>query len=338
MMFMHKQAVIDIVKNIFIYRGYSIGSSEICDLLAEKGSEHIFIKFEKAPNSNNIRYFSNTVKRYGKGIVISDSFDEKIRMFALDDGLTLWDRGELETQIGRAVLGGALEKYDEKHEAKERPVFSAKDPFEVKVNAAKDAVAKEFPPKEYEKTIKVMLRSVPINIGKQDALSIAEAKIGMPRSQALKFIPVWYYGYSFSVQKKYKSRMVELSGEGEGFIQAISGEIFLNKYRDIQDITLMPTQNYEIQQPLVQKKDAFTKIINYIIRMHTKEVRLNEMIGDTIVFENRMFAPDPDDIDLKMDILYIPIWELKGKREIIEINGYDGHIMAVKLYNDAEIV
>jgi hypothetical protein len=323
-MFMHKQAVIDIVKNIFIYRGYIIGSSEICDLLAEKGSDHLFIKFERDPNSNNIRYFSNTVKRYGKGIVISESFDEKIQMFALDNGLTLWDRGELETQIGRAVLGGALDNYEKKHEEKEP--------------AAKDAVVKESSPKEYEKTIKVMLRSVPINIAKLDALSIAEAKIGMPKSQALKFIPVWYYGYSFNVQKKFKSRIVDLSGAGEGFIHAITGEIYYNKYRDIQENTLMPTQNYEIQQPLVPKKDAFTKIINYIIREHTKEVRLNEMIGDTIVFENRMFAPDPAEIDLKMDMLYIPVWELKGKREIIDINGYDGHIMAIKLYNDAEIV
>ena len=325
-MFMHKQAVIDIVKNIFIYRGYSIGSSQICDMLAEKGSEHIFIKFEKDPNSNNIRYFSNAIKRYGKGIVISDSFDENIQRFALDDGLTLWDRGELETQIGRAVMGGALEKYDEKHDVKERTIFSSKEQVEVKE------------PKEYEKTIKVMLRSVPINIGKKDALSIAEAKIGMPRSQALKFIPVWYYGYSFNIQKKYKSRVVDLSGAGEGFINAITGEIFFNKFRDIQENTLMPTQNYEIQQPLVQKKDALNKTMSYIIREHTKEVRLNEMIGDTIIFENRMFAPDPAEIDLKMDILYIPVWELKGKREIIDINGYDGHIMAIKLYNDAEIV
>ena len=54
---MHKQAVIDIVKNIFIYRGYSIGSSEICDLLAEKDSEHIFIKFEKASGLHTERLF-----------------------------------------------------------------------------------------------------------------------------------------------------------------------------------------------------------------------------------------------------------------------------------------
>ncbi|KPQ45082.1 MAG: hypothetical protein MPEBLZ_00344 [Candidatus Methanoperedens nitroreducens] len=54
---MNKQVVIDIVKNIFANRGYSISSSDICDLLAEKDTEHFLIKFEKDPNYNNIRYF-----------------------------------------------------------------------------------------------------------------------------------------------------------------------------------------------------------------------------------------------------------------------------------------
>ncbi len=323
---MNKQVIIDIVKNIFTYRGYNISSSEICDLLAEKDDEHFLIKFEKDPNYNNIRYFSNMVKRYGKGIVISDSFDEKIRVFALDDGLALWDRTELEMQIGRAVLAGALEKYEEKPSHKEDG-FSSKSPE-----------SNEHEIKEYKKTIKVMLRSVPVNIGKQDALSIAEAKIGIPRSQSLKFIPVWYYSYSFNVQKKYKSKIVDLSGEGEGYIHAITGENFFNKYRDIKENILMPTQNYEIKEPLVQKKDAAGKALNSIIREHTKEVRLNEMIGDTIVFENKIVAPDPSEINIQIDLLYVPFWEIKGKREVIEINGYDGHIMAIKLYNDAELV
>ena len=324
---MNKQVIIDIVNNIFIYHGYNISSSEICDLLAEKDEEHFLIKFEKDPNFNNIRYFSNMVKRYGKGIMISDSFDEKIRVFALDDGLILWDRGELEMQIGRAVLGGALEKYEERSSHNEDSIFSSKQepPNEPEI-------------KEYKKTIKVMLRSVPVNIGKQDALSIAEAKIGTPKNQALKFIPVWYYSYSFNVQKKYKSKIVDLSGEGEGYIHAITGENFFNKYRDIKENILMPTQNYEIKEPLVQKNDAAGKALNSIIREHTKEVRLNEMIGDTIVFETKIFAPDPAEINIRIDLLYVPFWEIRGKREVIEINGYDGHIMAIKLYNDAELV
>ena len=336
---MNKQAVIEIVKNIFIYRGYSIGSSEICDMLAEKDSEHILIKFERDPNINNIRYFSNMVKRYGKGIVISESFDEKIRMFALDGGITLWDRGELEMQIGRAVLGGTLAGYKEEPAVEEKSVFSTfQEPAKVIEPGTSEPVFKEPVIKEYEKTIKVMLRSVPINIGKKDALSIAEAKVGTPKNQTLKFIPVWYYSYSFNIQKKYKSKIVDLSGTGEGYVHALTGENFFYKYRDIQENILIPTQNYEINKPVVQKKDASGKAINSIIREHTKEIRLNEMIGDTIVFEKRLFAPDPAEIDLKLELLHVPVWEIKGKREVIDINGYDGHIMAVKLYNDAEMV
>jgi hypothetical protein len=325
-MSMNKQAVIGIVKNIFTYYGYSTSSSEISDLLAEKDSDHLLIKFENNPNFNNIRYFSNIAKSYrGKGIMISESFDEKTRLLALDEGLMLWDRSELESQIGRAVLAGALGGYEEKKPSTEKiETAAAHIPEPVKT--------------EYERTIKVMLRSIPINIGKSDALSIAEAKVGTAKSQTLKFIPVWYYNYSFNIRKKYKSKLVDLTGEGDGYINGLTGENFFIKYKDILDNTFMPTQNYEIKQALIQKKDAVTKALNSIIREHTKEIRLNEMIGDTIVFENKIFAPGAEEINLKMDILHIPVWEIKGKREVIDINAHDGHIMSMKLFNDAEMV
>jgi len=104
-MSLNKQAVMEIVKNIFTYYGYSISSSDVSDMVAEKDSEHLMIKFENYPNINSIRHFSSTAQNYkSKGILISESFDEKTRILALDDGLTLWDRSELESQIGRAVL------------------------------------------------------------------------------------------------------------------------------------------------------------------------------------------------------------------------------------------
>ncbi len=321
---MNKKAVVDVVRNIFTHYGYTTSSSEISDLLAEKDTKRLFIKFENDPNLNSMRYFSSIVQRYrSKGILISESFDDKTRAAALEDGLTLWDRGELESQIGRAVLGGM-----ELGEPKERSDIPT-------VEIPSEAQASKL---EYEKTIRILLRSVPISIGKSDASSIAEARVGTAKSQALKFIPVWHYSYSFNIQKKFKSKTVALSGEGEGYIHAITGENYFTKFREIQDHTFIPTQNYEIEQPLVQKKDAASKALNSIIREHLKEVRLNEMIGDTIVFENKIISPDPENINLKMDLLHIPVWEIKGRREVIEINGYDGHIMAVNLYNDAEII
>ncbi len=323
---MNKQGVVDIVRNIFTHYGYITNSSDICDLIAEKDTERLLIKFENDPNLNSIRYFSSIVRRYrSKGILISEFFGDKTRTAALDEGLALWDRGELESQIGRSVLGGM--ELGEKIPLKEK-----------KIEIPVVEIPAEVPKQEYEKTIRILLRSIPVNIGKSDALSIAEAKVGSAKSQTLKFIPVWHYSYSFNIQKKFKSKAVELSGDGEGYIHAITGENSFIKFKEIQDNTFIPTQNYEIRQPLVQKKDAVNKALNSISREHLKEVRLNEMIGDTIVFQNKIISPEPENINLTMDLLHIPVWEIKGRREIIEINGYDGHIMAVNLYNDAEII
>lgn len=333
---MNKQAVIDIVRRILNYYGYSIYSSDICDLLAEKDSERLFIKYEPATNFNSIKHFSNDVQKYGgRGVLISDSFDEKTRPFALDHGLTLRDRNELESWIGRAVLSGALEAPKEKTSAARPRKESAPPPTQVPVQVPEATGSPKF---EYEKTIRLKLRSVPINIGKSDAISIAEARVGSAKSQTLKFIPVWYYSYSFSTQKKFKSKAVDLSGSGEGYVNAIKGENSFNKYKEIQDNILIPTQNYEIKQPVIVKNDALKKASDAIIREHSKEIRINEMIGDTIVFENKMFAPDPEDINIEMELIYIPLWEIKGKREAIEINGYDGHTMAKKVYDDADFV
>jgi hypothetical protein len=339
-MSMNKHAVIGIIKKIFTYYGYSLNASDISELLAEKDSEHLFIKFDTVVNFNSLRHFSNSVQRYGgKGIIVLESVDEKTRSFALEEGLTIWDRSELESWVGRAALAGALgEEINKEHlemtSVKTENIF---EPMSAPPQMPTD-ILQEPVKSEYEKTIRILLRSVPINIGKSDALSIAEAKIGKSKGQKLKFIPVWYYNYSFNTQKKFKSRTVDLSGDGEGYIHALTGDNSFSNCKDFQDNTFVPTQNYETKQPVVSKKDATGKATDAVIREHTKEIRLNEMIGDTIVFENRVFAPEPEEINLKIELIHIPVWEIRGFGETIEINGYDGQIVAIKAYSDAEFV
>ena len=325
---MNKLAVVEILRKVFTFYGYEVSSSDVSDLLAEKDSEHLFIKYDPFVNINSVKHFSNNVQKYGgKCILISDSFDEKIRALAHEEGLTLWDRSELESRIGRAVLAGVLEGQERRGEKI----------MQTHVEAPIMPVI-EQPKKEYEKTIRIFLHSVPINIGKSDALSIAESKVGTAKYQILRFIPVWYYKYSFNAQKKFKSRMIDLIGNGEGYIHALTGENSFEKYRDVQDNTLVPTQNYEIKEPQVDKKDAVIKAANAIIREHTKEVRINEMIGDTIVFEQKVFSPEPQDLNVELELIHIPVWEIQGKNETVEVNGYNGQIMAVKVYHDAEFV
>ncbi|MCE8428588.1 MAG: hypothetical protein J5U19_09395 [Candidatus Methanoperedens sp.] len=335
---MDKQSIIGIVKKILTFYEYDIKSSEISDMLAEKDSDHLFIRLETTTNLHSIRHFSNSVQIYGgKGIIILDSVDKKTRSIAEGEGLSIWDRNELESWVGRAVLSGALEETTKVQAAKEAPILpEIHKPAPSQLKSVQ--VQKEDVKKVFERTIRILLRSAPVSIGKEDAISIAEAKVGKSKSHKLNFIPVWHYIYSFNTQKKFKSRFIDLAANGEGHINALTGLNFFGKYENIQENTFVPTQNYEIKHQIISKSDALNKAMDAIIREHTKEIRLNEMIGDTIVFEHKVFAPVPEDIDMKMELLHIPIWEIRGSGETIEINAYDGHIVGIKAYSDAVFV
>jgi len=41
---------------------------------------------------------------------------------------------------------------------------------------------------------------------------------------------------------------------------------------------------------------------------------------------------------MELELIPFPIWELSGGHETIEINGYDGHILGVRVSHDAEFV
>ena len=338
---MNNRAVIDIIKNIFTFRGYSVTASDSYDLVAENDTEKLFIKYEPSTNINNARYFAVNLKRNGgRGILISDNFDERTQRFAFNEGITLWDRKELESWVGKAVLSGALTGHSEPEPQVEETntnifgtdmfsAFQTPDSPEPVKNEPVTSEPLTFEPvkEEYEKTIRLSLPSVPLNIGKSDASSIAKEKIGVVKSQKLKFVPVWYYHYSFRTQKMYQSKTVDLSGEGEGYIDGITSGRSSTKYSDILDNTFVPTGNYDIVKPIVEKKEAAAKVLEYIIREHTKEERINEMIGDTIVFQQKVFTPDPKDIHLEIELLHIPVWEIEGENNVLEINGYDGNII-----------
>jgi hypothetical protein len=56
------------------------------------------------------------------------------------------------------------------------------------------------------------------------------------------------------------------------------------------------------------------------------------------VFEQKVFSPELQDLNLEIDLIHIPVWEIRGQGETVEINGFNGQIMSVKVYHDAEFV
>jgi hypothetical protein len=51
-----------------------------------------------------------------------------------------------------------------------------------------------------------------------------------------------------------------------------------------------------------------------------------------------MFKPSMDDIRFKIDLVYVPIWEVKGARNSVEINAYTQEILTNPVDDDVEFM
>jgi hypothetical protein len=126
--------------------------------------------------------------------------------------------------------------------------------------------------------------------------------------------------------------------EGKGFLNA------LNKAREDMEIeglgtpTRIPAVEYEVKRPNVDKKVAEKILLDLIIQENTREMKFNNLEGQAIIYEQRSIKPKPEEIELKMELVYVPVWEVKGKRNSLEINAYNARILEEPIDEDAEFV
>lgn len=50
-----------------------------------------------------------------------------------------------------------------------------------------------------------------------------------------------------------------------------------------------------------------------------------------------MVKPDKRNIDIELDEVYVPVWQIRGKK-IVEINAYTGEILSVPMDEGVEIL
>jgi len=102
--------------------------------------------------------------------------------------------------------------------------------------------------------------------------------------------------------------------------------------------TKIPSVQYELKRPNVDRKQAEKVILGLIIEENTREIRSNNMEGQAIIYEQRSISPRPEEIELDMELVYIPFWEVKGKRNSLEINAYNAAILEEPIDEDAEFL
>ena len=182
------------------------------------------------------------------------------------------------------------------------------------------------------------IQSVEPKISKDQAIVIAKPYLSNPKGAILKFVPFWKYSYIVEAEKKFRSKVMSISGEGEGFLNA------LNKSKENMDIkglgmpTRIPAVEYEVKRPNVEKKLAEKVLLELIIKENTREMRFNNLEGQAIIYEQRSISPKASEIELDMELVYIPVWEVKGRRNSLEINAYNASVLEEPIDEDAEFI
>ena len=383
---MNKQPVLNILKDIFQAYGYNIDSSYISDLVASKGvSDRIYIKLDGDVDYSSMRRFADSIKSTeGTGLYILNNIaPDEVAGFASQQDIIFWDKHDLESQIGKAILanteGLQMELDLSPHDSQritERPeptptvgsrddsifgMFAESSSSKPEIELAPEPVHEpafkwpglDTPPgqtypenmgtgtfgvDQKEEIVRIPLPSLPINMAKTSAIKISQAKIGEVRDLLLKFIPSYSYKYQFDTKRKFRSKIIDLNGQGEGMVNAITGEHTFTRSPDILEYAEIITENYQIKEPTISDDEAKEKVLDAIILKHSNKMKVDEVKGDAIISESKTLSPLENEINLAINIVYIPVWEIQGKQNTIDINAYDGHILETPVDDDAEFV
>ena len=163
----------------------------------------------------------------------------------------------------------------------------------------------------------------------------ARAMTGAEGDALCRFIPYWYFHFRSQGQKSFGTQVVSFNAEKSGALNAINGQ------ETELDISKVQTSGIPIHsqllQPVIQKGDAEEKIRTQVVEQQTQKVRVRQAKGDTIFYEERIFKPERKDIAVDLQMVYIPVWQFKG-RKIAELNAYSGEVLREPMDTGAEIL
>jgi hypothetical protein len=301
-----KDSVVSLLKRVFSLRGYRVQPSQAGDFMVVRGDERISVLYAERPE-DVVRMSEVLVS--GRGLVVFDSEDGgRIASVAYERGFELWDRAQLEREVGKTVIDAC--------------VSSANVSFSELLNQGEGFVF------EREESVTVNLPAVSLQVAEIEAMSVALREGLNVTSSKLLFVPHWMFSFGLSVEKRFKNRSILLKDRGTGLLNAVSGERVNDVSMKVSDSVTSPTENYEIKEVGITKEDAYARILKYVVERNRREVRINELIGDTIVFEQKTFVPDARDVHISLELIYLPVWQVSGEDGgFVELNAVTGKLL-----------
>jgi hypothetical protein len=177
----------------------------------------------------------------------------------------------------------------------------------------------------------ITIPHLPIKVGRQAAEKIA----GVSGNATLRFMPHWFFHYVSSGEQVYKDHRVLFDGDGSGAINAINGIRIELDGSSVAEKEI-PADS-EVVKPKISKEDAAEQVYKDLIDQLTKQVRIKQVKGDAIFYEEKVIRPDKKDIQLDLAQVFVPVWQIRGKK-IVEVNATTGDILAVPMDEGVEIL
>jgi hypothetical protein len=175
------------------------------------------------------------------------------------------------------------------------------------------------------------LPHVPVKVDEKRARAIS----GETGAGTLRFIPYWRYHYRSGGQKGYGNQVVTFNAEKKGAINAINGA---ETGEELGQVEVSPVPiSAVVLQPMVQKGEAEEKLRNRVIEELTQKVRIRQVKGDTIFYEERIFKPERKDISIDLELVHVPVWQFKGKK-FLELNAVTGVVLTEPMDTGAELL
>jgi len=125
----------------------------------------------------------------------------------------------------------------------------------------------------------ISIPHLPVKISKQQAERIS----GTQGTANLRFMPHWVYHFMSSGEQVYQDHHIPFDSEGWGSLNAINGMKVEIDTKAIEKGDI-PAES-EIVQPRISKDDANTRIFSEIVEQLTQRVRIKQVKGDTIFYE-----------------------------------------------------
>ena len=172
---------------------------------------------------------------------------------------------------------------------------------------------------------------LPVRITDRDAVRIAH----QDGPTILRMIPYWYYRYTSRGEANYKGKMVSFDDEGSGWVNAING--LETDFGDAAPVLGSIPSDADVMSPVNTKAETEERVRADLIQKLTKRVRIKTTSGDAIFAEEKEFRPSPDNIEITVEKVYVPVWQVRGKKDIVEVNAYTGEELSLPSDEGCEV-